>query len=238
MRLLPAALAAATLFALAACGPASSSSASSPAATAAASTAPRAQAAAAGTVTAIAACKALLAWEGSDDSGSVADNATLRQTFQDTSEPLSRDFATWTADIRSDPSLDGVNADKVAADCAAWDVTIFPPDSDSAAPATTAPAAAPSGKTVATFSGSGIENTPKFTVTDTWKLDYSFDCSGFGTSGNFIVDEDGGSDFSGVSVNELGMGKSGSTYAYGDAGTHYLQINSECSWNVKVIDEG
>jgi hypothetical protein len=75
-------------------------------------------------------------------------------------------------------------------------------------------------------------------VTDTWKLDYSFDCSSFGTSGNFIVNEDGGSDFSGASVNRLGTGKSGSTYAYGDAGTHYLQINSECSWSVKVIDEG
>jgi hypothetical protein len=75
-------------------------------------------------------------------------------------------------------------------------------------------------------------------VTDTWKLDYSFDCSSFETSGDFIVNEDGGSDFSGASVNQLGTGKSGSTYAYGDAGTHYLQINSECSWSVKVIDEG
>jgi hypothetical protein len=94
----------------------------------------------------------------------------------------------------------------------------------------------PSAHTVATFSGSGQENTPKFTVTDTWKLKYSFDCSSFGQSGNFQVYEDGGSDFS-LSVNDLAISKSSSTYAYGDAGTHYLQINSECSWSVKVIDE-
>ena len=168
---------------LAACGPSSSSSASAPATTAKASAAPKAAAVAAGTVSPLAACGALAAWENGNASDQVENDPTLRQTFEDTTQPLSGDFATWTADIRADPSLDGVNADKVGSDCAAWNVTIFPSDSDSAAPATTAPAApvtsappaAPAGNTVATFSGSGIENTAKFTVTDTWKLDYSFD---------------------------------------------------------------
>lgn len=91
---------------------------------------------------------------------------------------------------------------------------------------------------VATFSGSGIENTPKFTVTSTWKLDYSFSCRNFGSSGNFIVYEDGGNNFNGVDVNDLAVSKTGSTWAYDDAGTHYLEINSECAWTVKVIDEG
>jgi hypothetical protein len=101
-------------------------------------------------------------------------------------------------------------------------------------PAAAAPAAA---RTVATFSGSGIENTPRFTVTATWKLIYSFNCSAFGYSGNFQVYEDGGSDFNGVSVNDLAMSKSATTWAYGDAGTHYLQVNSECAWEMKVVDE-
>jgi hypothetical protein len=91
---------------------------------------------------------------------------------------------------------------------------------------------------VATFSGSGIENTRKFTVTSTWKLDYSFNCQNFGSSGNFIVTEDGGSDFSGVDLNDLAVTKTGSTWAYHDSGTHYLEINSECDWTVKVTDEG
>jgi hypothetical protein len=91
--------------------------------------------------------------------------------------------------------------------------------------------------TVATITGSGIQNTPKFTVTATWKLVYSFSCASFGQAGNFIVDEDGGNDFNGVSVNDLAMSRSGSTWAYGDAGTHYLAVNSECSWKVAIVDE-
>ena len=110
----------------------------------------------------------------------------------------------------------------------------------SAAAATAPPSASPSktpvAHTVATYSGSGIENTPQFTVTATWKLDYSFDCSNFGYQGNFIVMEDG--TFGAMSVNGLAMSKSGSSYAYNDGGTHYLEINSECSWSVKIVDEG
>ena len=106
----------------------------------------------------------------------------------------------------------------------------------SASTSASATAAAATARTVATFSGSGQENTPRFTVTDTWKLVYSFNCSSFGTSGNFQVYEDGGNDFN-LSVNDLAMSKSSSTWAYDDGGTHYLEINSECSWKVKVVDE-
>lgn len=98
--------------------------------------------------------------------------------------------------------------------------------------------APPAAKTVATFSGNGTENTAQFTVTGTWKLDYSFNCSDFGGQGNFQVFEDGGQDLNGVEVNALSTGQSGSTMAYGDGGTHYLEVNSECAWTVKVIDQG
>lgn len=107
--------------------------------------------------------------------------------------------------------------------------------SQQAAPATTAAAAA--ARTVATFTGSGTQSTAPFTVTANWAVAYSFDCSDFGYKGNFIIMEDGS--FTGaMDVNVLALKKSGSSYAYGDAGTHYLKMTTECSWTVKVVDEG
>jgi len=107
--------------------------------------------------------------------------------------------------------------------------------SQAAAPASTAARAA--AKTVATFSGSGTQSTAPFTVSANWAVAYSFDCSGFGYKGNFIIMEDGS--FSGaMDVNVLDMKKSGTSYAYGDAGTHYLKVTTECAWTVKVVDEG
>lgn len=114
-----------------------------------------------------------------------------------------------------------------------------PAASQPAAPAQpAASSAAPTvAKTVATFSGSGIQNTAPFTVTSTWRLDYSFDCSNFGQSGNFIVMEDG-TLTGAMSVDELALTKTGSSYAYDDAGKHHIEVDSECSWTLKVIDEG
>jgi hypothetical protein len=112
--------------------------------------------------------------------------------------------------------------------------------SAAAAPGPATPAATGAGnpRVVATFSGSGQENTSRFTVSATWKLSYSFNCASFGGSGNFVVFEDGGQDLSGVTVNELAASKTGTSWAYGDAGSHYLEIDSECSWSVTVTDEG
>ena len=105
------------------------------------------------------------------------------------------------------------------------------------AAASSSPAAAAAANTVATFTGSGTENTPRFTVTSTWRLVYSFSCSNFGQAGNFAVLEDGGNDFNGVTVDDLALSKSASTWAYNDAGTHHLEIDSECAWTVKVVAE-
>ena len=66
---------------------------------------------------------------------------------------------------------------------------------------------------------------------------YSFSCADFGQSRNFQVFEDGGTNFGGVTVNDLALSKSSSTWAYNDGGTHYLEINSECAWKVRVVDE-
>jgi hypothetical protein len=89
-------------------------------------------------------------------------------------------------------------------------------------------------RTIATFTGSGVENTPKFTVGDTWKLVYSFNCSSFGQAGNFMVDEDD-SLMSNLHVNDMALRKHGTTWSYGDAGTHFLNVDSECSWKIKVV---
>jgi hypothetical protein len=89
------------------------------------------------------------------------------------------------------------------------------------------------------FSGTGTQNTPSFTTPDRWRLSWAYwGCPG-GAS-NFAVDEynaDGSPDFSGISVNELGTGRGPvATYAYGDAGTHYLSVNTEgCSWSLVPV---
>jgi hypothetical protein len=112
----------------------------------------------------------------------------------------------------------------------------------------TAPAPAPSAtrktqvptlklRTIATFTGSGIQNTPQFTVggNGTWKLLWAYNCASFGSSGNFIVSTDDMNDPNGVDVNELNTHGHGATYAYDDAGRHFLSVNSECNWRVRVI---
>jgi hypothetical protein len=158
---------------------------------------------------------------------------------------VSEDYAAWLPDVQDGSPNAETDAAQVASDCAAADVTVSPPAPPPASPPASTPDAAPSvsapppaGKAVASFSGSGIENTPQFTVTGTRKLDYSFDCSNFGQRGNFQVYEYAGSSLENVMVNDLAMSKSGSTYAYRDAGLHYLQVNSECSWSLQITDQG
>jgi hypothetical protein len=108
----------------------------------------------------------------------------------------------------------------------------------SPAAVSSSPAARPTkDRTVAVFTGLGQENTPRFTVTSTWKLAYSFSCKRFGQPGNFQVFENGGGDFSGILAYDLAMSESASTWANADAGTHYLQIISECAWTIRVVDE-
>jgi hypothetical protein len=113
------------------------------------------------------------------------------------------------------------------------------PAVSSPAPAAATPPPAPTPTIVARYSGDGEENTPPFTVPDDWHLSWWYSCSSFGSAGNFIVSEydtDGSQDFSGADVDELGTGEGPvATYVYGDAGEHYLQINSECDWQVVVV---
>lgn len=100
---------------------------------------------------------------------------------------------------------------------------------------TTAPAA-PSTHVVLKVSGSGIKNTKTFTTGDAWSIAYSFNCASFGSKGNFVVTVYDGEDLTDLPVNELAEKGSDVTYEHGESGSHYLQINSECSWKVTVTD--
>jgi Protein of unknown function (DUF732) len=91
------------------------------------------------------------------------------------------------------------------------------------------------------FSGNGIRNSPTFIVGNSATVKYSYDCSGFGSSGNFIADMDYGNQASLNSddqsvANVLGSGGSSSTVVYPqDPGKpYYLSVNSECSWSIVV----
>lgn len=105
------------------------------------------------------------------------------------------------------------------------------------APATSAAAAAPAApatSVVLTASGNGIKTTKQFTVADNWSLKYTYDCSSFGSQGNFQVFEKGGDNDGLPLVNELNSKGGDVTYQHSDAGQHSLEVNSECSWTVTV----
>jgi len=105
-------------------------------------------------------------------------------------------------------------------------------------PAGSSPASG-ANQVITRFSGTGTQNTASFTTPVNWHLSWSYWGCPSGTS-NFVVDEynsDGTLDPDGVSVNELGTGRGPvATYAYGDAGTHYLSVNTEgCNWSLVPV---
>lgn len=105
------------------------------------------------------------------------------------------------------------------------------------APATTQ--AAPAKKVVLTVEGNGINSTKSFTISSgDYSVAYTYDCSNFGTSGNFIADvQQSGNDlFDDPVANTMGDKGRDTTYLHDGPGTFYLSVNSECSWTVKVTD--
>lgn len=102
-----------------------------------------------------------------------------------------------------------------------------------AAPAKTKTQAPAKPRTVLTESGNGIKDTAKFTVSGDWDLQYSFDCSNFGQSGNFSVYEDYPD--GDILTNELAKKGTDVTHEH-EGGTHWLKVSSECSWKIKVVD--
>lgn len=96
--------------------------------------------------------------------------------------------------------------------------------------------AAAKAKTVLDKHGSGISSTRRFAVADHWHLVWSFDCSSFGSKGNFqiyISHPNGNPSLYDNGPNKLARYGSGREYEP-RGGRYYLEVNSECSWHVKV----
>ena len=103
---------------------------------------------------------------------------------------------------------------------------------------TASPRAAGGPGVLARFSGSGAKTTRRFTVpgSGNWELKWSYDCASLGSKGSFAVTEDQ-ADTTGVTVNEIGLHGRGVTHAHGDAGRHYLVVNSECAWRLTAVGQ-
>jgi hypothetical protein len=108
--------------------------------------------------------------------------------------------------------------------------------------ATTAAAPPPAPRVLLRIAGNGIENSAPFSVgSGALTVHYSFNCSSFGSAGNFQADllygdqSSLGSDDQPV-ANALAMSGSQTTTVYPqDPGKdYYLSVNSECSWKVRV----
>lgn len=91
--------------------------------------------------------------------------------------------------------------------------------------------------TLLDLSGNGIKNTQEFLASGTSiTVAYTYNCSGVGGSGNFIVNLEDPSGLVDGIVNELGSGGTSSSAGYlsGDPGPFHLEIDSECSWHLTV----
>jgi hypothetical protein len=106
------------------------------------------------------------------------------------------------------------------------------PPTDSPVPTDTPVSTPKPPRTLLTLKGSGIRRSAKFTTAGDWTIAWSYNCTSFGFAGNFIIDVAG--DTSDVAANELGKSGSGSQPEYTGPGTFWLEMNSECSWQVTV----
>jgi hypothetical protein len=104
-----------------------------------------------------------------------------------------------------------------------------------AAPPAPSTTAAPKPAVVFTTSGNGIKNTANFTTGAEWSVAYTFDCSGAGGTGNFVLTVSG--DLGDTLANALAAKGSDTSYEHGKPGSHYLQVNSECDWTLKVSND-
>jgi hypothetical protein len=107
--------------------------------------------------------------------------------------------------------------------------------SSKGAGSSTTPAATP--QVLLTLSGNGVKNSGPFSASgDSVAVAYSFDCTSFGFSGNFIAELVGADGFPKWIANA--MAKSGkdttTVYLSGTSGPYHIEVNSECSWSVIV----
>ena len=164
------------------------------------------------------------------------------------SKPAPAPTVTVTAAAAPEPTITVNRTARPAAAAATHPAATQPAAAAAAHPAATQPAAAAAAHPAASsgvlisFSGSGIRNSAPFVVnSSTVTARYSYDCSAFGTSGNFIASMVSGSPSYGTYddqtiANALGSGGSQTSTVYPqDQGTSYhLEVNSECSWSITL----
>jgi hypothetical protein len=98
------------------------------------------------------------------------------------------------------------------------------------------PAKKPAPKVLFQQAGSGTASSQNFTAPTNWNVTWTYDCSAFGSEGNFqvLVSQAGTGSMASLEdtpVNQLGPKGSGvQHYHYG--GKLYLEMNSECTWTV------
>ena len=105
------------------------------------------------------------------------------------------------------------------------------------ATSTAVPGVAATPQVLLSFSGNGIKNSQPFTASgDTVQVVYSFDCSAFGSQGNFQADLVGSDGLPNSIANALAAsGKDTTTiYLHGMSGPYHVEVNSECSWSLTV----
>lgn len=132
-------------------------------------------------------------------------------------------------------SVASVNSKPAATTSKSTTSTTSTPAKSTTPAATTTTTPAPQPTVLLNQSGSGQAQTASFTTGKSWSITYTFDCSSFGSQGNFqiYIDNTDGSYNTDTGANDLAM-NGGNTDYYYDAGSHYLQINSECDWTVTV----
>lgn len=104
----------------------------------------------------------------------------------------------------------------------------------------------PSPKVLLRMSGNQDQNSAPFPVTSgTLTVRYSYDCSAYGSQGNFIADlitgDEGSASYDDQEIsNALGESGSDVTTLYPqDVGSDYhLVVTSECTWTVVVRQDG
>lgn len=102
---------------------------------------------------------------------------------------------------------------------------------------TSQPGASAPTRILAVYLGFGSANTSQFTIggTGTWKLGWSYDCAaGTGSPGAFTISQHGPGSDGGAHVDRRGMAGHGVSWAWHDAGTHYLAIRTQCRWRLTV----
>lgn len=119
-----------------------------------------------------------------------------------------------------------------------WAIATRGSTTPSAGGAPVAPPAAtarPATAVLLELTGNGIKKSRPFSATGPWTLGYDFNCSGFANgTGNFIVTVFGtDGSLRDIAVNELAARGNSTTQGY-ETGQLYLEMNSECSWAVRV----